>query len=170
MTKVYLCAFASPDLKLSIKRFIKQSKALNFYKEIKVSGWNDLSKNRQKQIESFFKKGQKRLFGYACWKPEIILSYLNEIPENSILQYSDIGCFFNFKGIKRLNDYIKITEENDILVFKYSEPSFDLKENIKFQIYYEFQYTKADTWKYLNIDRSSNILEDTIEGTFPLNY
>ena len=159
MTKVYLCSFASPDLKISVNRFIKQSKALNFYKEIKVSGWNDLSKNRQKQIESFFKKGQKRLFGYACWKPEIILSYLNEIPENSILQYSDIGCFFNFKGIKRLNDYIKITEENNILVFKYSEPNFNLKENIKFQVYYEFQYTKADAWKYLNIDSNSNILK-----------
>ena len=117
MTKVYLCSFASPDLKISVNRFIKQSKALNFNKEIKVFGWNDLSKNRQKQIESFFKKGQKRLFGYACWKPEIILSYLNEIPENSILQYSDIGCSFNFKGINRLKDYIKITEENDILVF-----------------------------------------------------
>jgi len=159
MTKVYLCSFASPDLKISVNRFIKQSKALNFYKEIKVSGWNDLSKNRQKQIESFFKKGQKRLFGYACWKPEIILSYLNEIPENSILQYSDIGCSFNFKGINRLKDYIKITEENDILVFKYSEPNFNLKENIKFQVYYEFQYTKADAWKYLNIDSNSNILK-----------
>ena len=82
--------------------------------KIKVFGWDDLNKNKQKQIKSFFKKGQKRLFGYASWKPEIILSYLNEIPENSILQYSDIGCFFNSKGIKRLNDYTKIAEENKV--------------------------------------------------------
>ena len=159
MKKVYLCSFASSDLKLSVNRFVQQSKALDFYKEIKVFGWADLSKSKQEQVNSFFKKGQKRLFGYASWKPEIILSYLNEIPENSILQYSDIGCFFNSKGIKRLNDYIKIVEENDVLVFKYNEPNFNHKKHFKFQIYYEFQYTKADAWKYLNIDRSSEILK-----------
>ena len=77
MKKVYLCSFASPDLKLSVNRFVQQSKALDFYKEIKVFGWADLSKSKQEQVNSFFKKGQKRLFGYASWKPEIILSYLN---------------------------------------------------------------------------------------------
>ena len=71
------------------------------------------------------------MYGYASWKPEIILSYLNKIPTNSILQYSDIGCFFNSKGIKRLNDYVKIAQEKDILAFKYVEPKTDgLKEPI----------------------------------------
>ena len=159
MKKVYLCSFASPDLHLSVNRFIKQSEALNFYKEIKIFGWNDLSKDKKEQIQSFFKKGQKRLFGYASWKPEIILSYLNQIPENSILQYSDIGCYFNDKGTKRLNDYINIVEENDILAFKYSQPSFDIKKKFNFQIYYEFQYTKADAWKHLDIETNSEILK-----------
>ena len=159
MTKVYLCSFASPDLKISVNTFIKQSKALNFYNEVKVFGWDDLSQNKQEQILSFFKKGQKRLFGYASWKPEVILSYLSEIPKNSILQYSDIGCFFNSKGLKRLNDYVKIVEKTDILAFKYNKPNFNLKKNFKFQIYYEHQYTKADAWKYLNIDDNSQILK-----------
>ena len=72
MSEVYLCSFASPDLTLSVNRFVKQSKILNFYKEIKVFGWDDLSKNKQEQINSFINKGQKRLFGFASWKPEII--------------------------------------------------------------------------------------------------
>ena len=136
-----------------------KSKELNFYKEIKVFGWDDLSKNKQEQINTFINKGQKRLFGYASWKPEIILSYLNKIPTNSILQYSDIGCFFNPKGIKRLNDYVKIAQEKDFLAFKYIEPDFDHKKNFKFQVYYEYQYTKADAWTYLNIEENSPILQ-----------
>ncbi len=159
MPNVYLCSFASPDLNLSVRRFQKQSKELNFYDGIKVFSHKNLSSDKQKQILSFFQKGQKRLHGYACWKPEIILSYLNEIPTGSILQYSDIGCHFNYKGIKRLNDYIEIAGKNNMLSFKYNKPSFDLKENLKFQIYYEYQYTKADSWKYLKVNHDSEILK-----------
>jgi hypothetical protein len=43
LSKVYLCSFASPDLKLSENRFIKQSHELKFYDEVKVFGWKDLS-------------------------------------------------------------------------------------------------------------------------------
>ena len=34
---VYLCAFATLDLNLSVERFINQALELNFYKNIKVS-------------------------------------------------------------------------------------------------------------------------------------
>lgn len=159
MTKVYLCSFASPDLRLSVKRFIGQSNELNFYDGIKVFGWEDLSFEKQLQIKSIFNKKKKRLFGYASWKPEIILSYLNKIPDNSILQYSDIGCVLNSNGMERLKEYIKITDEKNILVFKYSDPNFDTKYKYKFQIYYENQYTKADAWKYLNINDNSEMLK-----------
>ena len=159
MTNVFLCSFASPDLNLSVERFKKQAKELNFYKEIKIFGWKNLSFEKQKQISLFFQNGEKRLYGYSCWKPEIILAYLDEIPKDSILQYSDIGCHFNHKGIKRLNDYIQITDNNNILSFKYNKPNFDLKKNFKFQIYYEYQYTKADSWKYLKINQESEILK-----------
>ena len=43
LSKVYLCSFASPDLKLSVNRFIKQSQELKYYDEVKVFGWKDLS-------------------------------------------------------------------------------------------------------------------------------
>ncbi len=159
MPKVYLCSFASPDLKLSVNRFISQSRSLKLYEDVKIFGWEDLSIKKKKQIESFFKKGEKRLYGYASWKAEIILSYLDKIPENSILQYSDIGCVFNVNGKERLKDYINITDKKKILAFKYSYPNFNIKNKYKFQIYYENQYTKADTWTYLNIDNDSNILK-----------
>ena len=78
---LYLCSFASPDLKKSIHRFIKQSNEINIYKETKVFTFQDLNESKQNQINEFFSKKQKRLFGYACWKPELILRYLKKIPE-----------------------------------------------------------------------------------------
>ena len=159
LSKVYLCSFASPDLKLSVNRFIKQSHELKFYDEVKVFDWKDLSLEKQKQMQSIFNKGQKRLYGYGSWKAEIILSYLDKIPENSILQYSDIGCIFNLNGRERLKEYIQITDKKNILAFKYSDPKFNIQNKYKFQIYYENQYTKADAWEYFNIDDNSDILK-----------
>ena len=110
-------------------------------------------------VKFLLDKGKKRLFGYASWKAEIILSYLNKIPENSILQYSDIGCVFNPNGLARLKEYIQITDKKNILAFKYTNPNFNIKEKYKFQIHYENQYTKADAWKYFDIDDSSDFLK-----------
>ena len=135
MTNLYLCSFASPDLKSSVKRFINQADEMSLYKKVKIFGWNDLSLDKKKQIEIFFKKNNKRLFGYACWKPEIILKYLEEIPENSILQYSDIGCHLNKKGLNRLKEYIEITNQKNILAFQYKKPDFKINNNLKYQIY-----------------------------------
>ena len=56
MNNLYLCYFASPDLKSSVNRFFKQAKDTNFYQEIKIFSWKDLTINKKKQIESFFKK------------------------------------------------------------------------------------------------------------------
>ena len=159
LSKVYLCSFASPDLKLSVNRFIKQAHELKFYDEVKVFDWKDLSLEKKKQMKSIFNKGQKRLYGYGSWKAEIILTYLEKIPKNSILQYSDIGCVFNPNGREKLKEYIQITDKENLLAFKYSDPKFNIKDKYKFQIYYENQYTKADAWKYFNIDDNSDFLK-----------
>ena len=156
MANLYLCSFASPDLKNSSIRFLDQSNKMNFYKGIKIFSWRDLSFEKKKQIQNFFKKN-KRLYGYACWKPEIILNYLNELSDGSILQYSDIGCHFNVNGLERLKDYIRMMENNNILAFKYNEPSIKVDKKLKYQIYYENEYTKNDLFDFLNIPTNSSI-------------
>ncbi len=154
MSELFLCSFASPDLKKSSERFITQSKKINLYKKVKVFGFSDLSEKKKKQINSFKKK---RLFGYACWKPEIILNFLNEIPQDSILQYSDVGCHLNYNGAQRLNFYKEETLKNDYLVFKYTEPDFKIDKELKYQIYYEYEYTKEDLFKHFKISSNSKI-------------
>ena len=157
MTNLYLCSFASPDLNRSKKRFLDQSSELNIYKDKKVFSFNDLSRKKKFQIKNFIKENKKRLYGYACWKPEIILNYLNIIPDGSILQYSDIGCHFNKSGMKRLKEYLEITNRNNILVFQYKEPNIKIDLNLKYQIYYEQEYTKSDLFSFLKIPTYSSI-------------
>ncbi len=157
MTNLYLCSFASPDLNRSKKRFLDQSNELNIYKDKKVFSFNDLSEKKKFQIKNFIKENKKRLYGYACWKPEIILNYLNKIPDGSILQYSDIGCHFNKSGLKRLKEYLEITNKNNILVFQYRKPNIKMDLNLKYQIYYEQEYTKSDLFSFLKIPTYSSI-------------
>ena len=157
MNHLYLCSFASQDLKVSTSRFIKQSQEMEFYKDIKVFGWNELSSNKKKQIEIFFKKNNKRLFGYACWKPEIILKYMDTVPEESIIQYSDIGCHLNKNGKKRLKEYVNMASKHNILAFKYIKPNLKTEKKLKFQVYFENEYTKNDMFEHFEIPKNSSI-------------
>ena len=113
---LYLCSFASPDLEKSKKRFLSQANKMGIYKKVKVFGLNDLSISKRNQINNFFKNKKKRLFGYGCWKAEIIKKFLKKVPNNSIVQYSDIGCHLNIKGLNRLKEYTSLCSKKGILL------------------------------------------------------
>ena len=154
--KIYLCSFASPDLKRSVLRFKNQASKINTYKNIKVYGYDDLSSEKKNQINNFKKNNKIRLFGYGCWKAEIINDFIKIIPKDAILQYSDIGCHLNIKGEKKLLEYCDLTVEHDILAFQYKKPKFD-STDLKYQIYYEHENTKSDLFNYFNLDLKSEV-------------
>ena len=54
--KKYLISFGSPDLKISIKRFLDQGKKLNYFDKIKVFSTNDLEIKDQKKLKNLLKK------------------------------------------------------------------------------------------------------------------
>jgi hypothetical protein len=150
-SKIFLCAFASPDLFLSKIRFYNQAKSLNFYQGIKIYEKRELSTKTLNIIENYLTKNNRRGYGHWIWKPEIILNFLRQIPENSILQYSDIGCHFNRKGINKLFFYQDMCDKNSILSFQYSDPKIK-KINFIYPNYLEYQYTKADLMSYFNLN------------------
>ena len=133
--RIYLCSFASEDLNLSVERFIKQAKSFNYYKEIKVFRPKDLSESIQQRIKEFQNKGKNRYYGFEIWKEDIVRTYLNQIPENSILQYTDIGCHLNSKGIYKLKEYINIIPHLRFLKVMYLEQENKLLQfNLLIQI------------------------------------
>ena len=140
INSLYLCSFASPDLKRSKQRFIEQAKKISIYKKIQVFGIDDLSKSKRRQIKNFLKYKSKRLYGYGCWKAEVIKKFLKKVPKNSIVQYSDVGCHLNIGGLKRLKEYIMLCNQKKVLTFQYKLPDtkkYTLFKNIKFQKYLE---------------------------------
>lgn len=159
-TNAYLCSFASPDLDLSVKRFNSQALDLNFYQNIKIFRTTDLSKKLNERISNLLKQGGKhRYYGYCVWRYEVVASYLNSLPENSILHYCDIGCHFNKNGIERLKDYILMTKKNNMTVFEYGEPPNEIKKfNYHFQKYMEYEFTKGDIIKYFGLNFDSKII------------
>ena len=157
--KIYLCSFASSDLDLSVKRFLFQANKMNIYSDIKVYRPKDLSSELKKRIEKLFKNGGKnRYYGFDIWRPEIITNSLNEIPDGSILHYSDIGNHLNNSGIWRLEEYIKKTKENNMVVFDYRNPPIELsKKEYNYQKYFEYEFTKGDIFNYFNLTNQSEI-------------
>ena len=160
--RIYLCSFASEDLNISVERFIKQAKSFNYYKEIKVFRPKDLSQSIQERIKKFQNKGKNRYYGFEIWKEDIVRTYLNQIPKNSILQYTDVGCHLNRKGIEKLKEYINITDENNILVFQYGKTPIEIKNkyNYIFQTNHEYNFVKGDLVNHLNIDMNDHIMQE----------
>jgi len=160
MLETYLCSFASPSLNLSANRFLSEAKKLELYKKIKIFGKKDLSDEIKLRIQNFkYPIINMRLYGYACWKPYVVKKFFEQIPNNSILQYTDIGCHLNIKGVERLKEYIEICDKKNVLVFQYRNPDWKHKFNqLKFQKYYEYEYNKADTWLSMGVGENSRIL------------
>ena len=65
-TNVYLCSFASPDLNLSVDRFVDQAVSTNFYQNIKVFRPKDLSKKSLDHQNKLIKKHQIKNLTLFC--------------------------------------------------------------------------------------------------------
>ena len=57
--KKHLISFGSPDLKISIKRFLTQGKNLDYFDKIKVFSVKDLEIKDQKKLKNLLKKKNK---------------------------------------------------------------------------------------------------------------
>ena len=155
---IYLCSFASDDLGLSKKRFTSQ--AIKFYRKenIKIYEIKDILSKLKIKIKNNLKK-ENRAFGYGVWKPLIVLDFFDKIPNGSVMQYADIGCHFNHDGLKRFIEYISIVQRYGSLTFNYNGNTLKKKNShLKFQKYFEYQYSKKDLINYLKIKNKSKIL------------
>jgi hypothetical protein len=169
LTKTFLCSFASPDLILSKIRFRYQAKRLKFYKDIKIFSKSDLSLKTKLIIKNKIDNNDRTGYGYWIWKPEIILNYIYQIPDNAILHYADIGCCF-YPGknkIKKFYYYQQIAEKNGFVAFQFKRPKTK-KKNIEYPIIYEREYTKYDLAKYLGLKLKSNEMNSPqiVSGNF----
>src|SRR3569832_2262425 len=62
-------------------------------------------------------------YGLYSWKPYLIHAELLKLKKNDILIYIDAGCELNIHGIKRFDDYLSFTSQNDVLLFELQHPN-----------------------------------------------
>ena len=156
--KIHLCSFASNDIENSVKRFLYQAEKMGIYENIKIFRPADLSKDITYKIDKIIKKKGKYLYGHAIWKPYIVSEFLKKISKNDIIQYSDIGCHLNNKGIERFKDYIELTKKHKMLVFEYGNIPDELKKfDYNFQIFNEYHFTKGDVLDHFGLSLNSDI-------------
>ena len=153
-SNIFLCSFASPDLFISKRRFLNQAKSINFYNGIKVYSFNDLLENTKKKINKYLLLKERRGYGFWIWKPEIILDALLNIPNDSILQYSDIGSHINSAGLEKLKQYQGMCSEKNMVTFQYIEPK-NKKKDLIYPDYLEYKYTKSDLMNFFNLNYES---------------
>lgn len=165
--KKYFLTFASSDLKKSLNRIKKEAENLNIYNNILTLNEEDLDlcfKNRFKNYLKFGIRG----YGYMCWKPQVILQVLNKMDDGDILQYSDVGCHLNKKGLDRLFQYFELTKktEKGILAFQNKIPEYPLiYDGRKLLNYLDYQWTKGDLLDYFKIRNNDIILKTPTIGS-----
>ena len=148
--KINLCSFASPDLKRSAIRLIKQAKNIDLYKKVKVYSFDDLTNVEKKTLKKLLNEGKKRGYGYWFWKPIIIKRFLLSLKKNEILNYVDVGSHLNLNGYSRLKTYINLVKnsKNGVLAFQYNKLK---KKKFVYPKRYEYMYTKSDLLDYFNV-------------------
>ena len=150
--KIVLFAFASLDLKRSVKRLEEQALNSNFYDSIKIITPNNFNQETKIKATNLLKNGKKRGYGYWFWKPFFLSKIMKEINDGDIIHYIDIGCHIKKTGSNRFYEYLNLlTETNKWLVaFQYHTNNIKFLNQIKFPKREEFKYTKSDLFEYFN--------------------
>ena len=150
--KIILFAFASLDLKRSVKRLQEQALNSNFYYSIKIITPNNFNQETKTKVTNLLKKGKKRGYGYWFWKPFFLSKIMKEINDGDIIHYMDIGCHIKKTGSNRFYEYINpLTDTSKWLVaFQYHANKIECLNQIKFPKREEFKYTKSDLFEYFH--------------------
>ena len=139
MRKIVLLSFANTDYSDSLIRLRKETEVFPFDERVFLTE-KDLKPELRKKIHWF---KHRRGYGYWRWKGFIIYNQLQRMEDGDILVYSDAGNVFNYKGIPRFLEYIKMLDNSisGILAFQ------------------EKEYTKADLFEFLNVNSGDSAME-----------
>ena len=148
--KITLLSFATSDLSRSIERFKKQANDTNYYDQIYVSTPDNLIEKDRKKINFLLQKGKKRGYGYWFWKPLLLINFLENMENDNIAHYMDIGFHINKTTSNRFYEYLELLNQNNtwLLAFQYKPMENRIYSKFRFPEREEFKYTKADLFSY----------------------
>ena len=157
--KIILVAFATNDLKKSIKRFETQAKNSKFYNQINIFTPRNLSNKINEKLNSILRMKKKRGYAYWYWKPLILMELIKKLSDGDIIHYLDIGFHINHLSSKRFEEYINIINNKNswLLAFQYKDMKNKNFDEIDFPKREEYKYTKGDIFEYFKCINNQEI-------------
>ena len=125
-----IVTFGDNRLKPSLKRFQAQARSMGIFDRVSVNSEVDLPLwYRQEHAERLIRGS--RGFGYYCWKPQIVLQTLENMPDLEMLFWVDVGCHIRVEGRDRLCNYIEALKgsSHDVLAFQMSIDGVEVDEH-----------------------------------------
>lgn len=142
----YLVTFADNRMKKALHRLESQASQISQINQVFAYTESTLP-------ASFTTSAQSRLkysirgFGYWAWKPQVVLSAMEHIPEGEIVIYCDAGFHLNSLGALRLDQYLYPIQsgETDLVAFSHDIDLSELKKLVNdTPKMLEFMYNKGD--------------------------
>ena len=118
-------------------RFKQQATDIKFFDNVIIEDEKTI-KSLLKEHEDFI-MNNKRGYGYWIWKPLIIKNQLEKMKDNDILFYLDCGSSIINNNTNKLNTYINILKDKDIMVF---DSDYLTKKFMKKNVINEFNLNK----------------------------
>ena len=157
MNNMWLATFGDTRLTEARKRIQRQAEDMDIFGDrIRIFSEHDLDADFCEKMKEHLITGS-RGFGYWCWKPQVILQAMNEMPDGDVLLYVDIGCHLNPKGLKRLEEYRQYAIEHGIVAFQFRALGDASKFDTSLHFFLERQWTKSDLFRFFNLDKQKAI-------------
>lgn len=145
--KIHFLTFGGPSANYhdAVKRLHNQAIEFNMFSNIYAYTEKDLMKDTE-----FFSKHSKFIlnnpaYGYWIWKPYLIKRTLEKMETDDILLFLDSGCELNVNGKDRMQHYINLVKEKKIIGTSCGSS--------------DYNWTKMDLIKYLNMDNNIELLK-----------
>ena len=141
--RVHFLSFASMPFALTLRRLQHHAESCELFAS--VNAWTEQDIPDFIEKCTTFLKENPRLFGYGTWKPYIIHTMLEKIPEGDFLFYSDAGNSINPIALKRFIEYLEMCEKSP---YKNVSMHLESESNGRFQ---EKNWTKEDVLDYFSL-------------------
>ena len=141
---IHLITYSNHVYENSKHRLCEQAKNTEWFDTIKSYSPEDLDSDYTEHFKNIL--NMPRGAGYWIWKSYIIKKRLEEIDDGDILIYLDSGCYINFKGEKRFDEYIKMLNNSDEGIISFQLIGHNEKE-----------WTTKEIFSYFMLDNNGEI-------------
>ena len=159
MNDFWFVTFGDSRLTEAKQRIRRQAEKMGVFGDrIRILNESDLDADFCERMKEHLIPGS-RGYGYWCWKPQVILQTLREMPEGDVLLYCDIGCHLNRKGLKRLEEYRQYAIQHGMVAFQSRALGEDARTDLSLHFLPERQWTKMDLLKHYDVAERRDVLD-----------